>query len=237
MALPATGWDVTILSGSLSRPDLPGDARAFYRDLDLHAVDFTRAPRGAGPACSPIRRSIPPSRTGPARRTACSPRCGRGRRAPRRRLGERADRCRSGCGRRAAPAPPDTAQRGGGAGRAGVPVSPPARHRAADARGDRARVRPSEEHGERGRADAPLAAACARSLLCSPTPRSPSAEGRAGHRCEPLRAGPHASTPSCPAAEDRSWRRTGGRQSRRWRLRGHRAALCRALHAVNACRC
>jgi glycosyltransferase involved in cell wall biosynthesis len=43
MALPAVGWDVTILSGSLSRPDLPGDARAFYRDLDLHAVDFTRA--------------------------------------------------------------------------------------------------------------------------------------------------------------------------------------------------
>ena len=43
MALPATGWDVTILSGSLSRPDLPGDARAFYSDLDLHALDFTRA--------------------------------------------------------------------------------------------------------------------------------------------------------------------------------------------------
>ena len=43
MALPATGWEVTILSGSLSRPDLPGDARAFYRDLDLHALDFTRA--------------------------------------------------------------------------------------------------------------------------------------------------------------------------------------------------
>jgi len=42
-ALPATGWDVTILSGSLSRPDLPGDARAFYSGLDLHTLDFTRA--------------------------------------------------------------------------------------------------------------------------------------------------------------------------------------------------
>jgi glycosyltransferase involved in cell wall biosynthesis len=43
MALPAAGWQATVLSGSLSRPDLPGDARAFYGDLDLHAVDFTRA--------------------------------------------------------------------------------------------------------------------------------------------------------------------------------------------------
>jgi glycosyltransferase involved in cell wall biosynthesis len=42
-ALPAAGWDVTIVSGSLSEPGRPGDARAFYRDLDVHPVDFTRA--------------------------------------------------------------------------------------------------------------------------------------------------------------------------------------------------
>jgi glycosyltransferase involved in cell wall biosynthesis len=43
LALPAAGWEATILSGSLTRPDLPGDARAFYRGLDLHTLDFTRA--------------------------------------------------------------------------------------------------------------------------------------------------------------------------------------------------
>jgi glycosyltransferase involved in cell wall biosynthesis len=38
-ALPETGWDVRILSGSL--PGGPGDANAFYSGLDIHAVDFT----------------------------------------------------------------------------------------------------------------------------------------------------------------------------------------------------
>ena len=42
-ALPQAGWDATIVSGSLSRPGRPGDARAFYRDLDVHPVDFTAA--------------------------------------------------------------------------------------------------------------------------------------------------------------------------------------------------
>jgi glycosyltransferase involved in cell wall biosynthesis len=42
-ALPATGWRATILSGSLSLPGRPGDARAFYRGLDVHTVDFTPA--------------------------------------------------------------------------------------------------------------------------------------------------------------------------------------------------
>lgn len=36
--LPAHGWTVRILSGSL--PGGPGDAAMFYRGLDLHAVDF-----------------------------------------------------------------------------------------------------------------------------------------------------------------------------------------------------
>jgi glycosyltransferase involved in cell wall biosynthesis len=42
-ALPAAGWRPTILSGSLSLPGRPGDARAFYRGLDVHTVDFTPA--------------------------------------------------------------------------------------------------------------------------------------------------------------------------------------------------
>ena len=36
-ALPAHGWDVTLVSGSRSGH---GDARAFYAGLDVHAVDF-----------------------------------------------------------------------------------------------------------------------------------------------------------------------------------------------------
>ena len=35
--LPGHGWDMTVLSGSRRGY---GDARAFYRDLDVHAVDF-----------------------------------------------------------------------------------------------------------------------------------------------------------------------------------------------------
>ena len=42
-ALPLAGWQAGIVSGSLSLPGRPGDARAFYRDLDVHPVDFTAA--------------------------------------------------------------------------------------------------------------------------------------------------------------------------------------------------
>src|SRR3954454_21863675 len=42
-ALGGTGWDVTILSGSVTRPDEPGDAREFYAGLDVRPQDFTRA--------------------------------------------------------------------------------------------------------------------------------------------------------------------------------------------------
>jgi glycosyltransferase involved in cell wall biosynthesis len=42
-ALPEAGWDATILSGSLSIPGRPGDARAFYRGLDVRPVDMTAA--------------------------------------------------------------------------------------------------------------------------------------------------------------------------------------------------
>ncbi len=42
-ALPQAGWDVTVLSGSVTLEHHPGDARAFYKDLDVCPVDMTRA--------------------------------------------------------------------------------------------------------------------------------------------------------------------------------------------------
>jgi glycosyltransferase involved in cell wall biosynthesis len=54
-ALPAAGWQATILSGSLSLPGRPGDAREFYRGLDVHTVDFT--PAFAAP--DPLRADPP----------------------------------------------------------------------------------------------------------------------------------------------------------------------------------
>jgi glycosyltransferase involved in cell wall biosynthesis len=42
-ALGGTGWEVTILSGSVTRSGEPGDARAFYAGLDVRPQDFTRA--------------------------------------------------------------------------------------------------------------------------------------------------------------------------------------------------
>jgi glycosyltransferase involved in cell wall biosynthesis len=48
-ALGGTGWDVTILSGSVTRPGEPGDARAFYSGLDVRPQDFTRALEAADP--------------------------------------------------------------------------------------------------------------------------------------------------------------------------------------------
>jgi glycosyltransferase involved in cell wall biosynthesis len=42
-ALPRSGWDVTVLSGSITLPGRPGDAAEFYRGLDVRPVDMTRA--------------------------------------------------------------------------------------------------------------------------------------------------------------------------------------------------
>src|SRR6266536_2330797 len=42
-ALPATGWEVRILSGSLDVAGRPGNARAFYAWLDVKPVDMTAA--------------------------------------------------------------------------------------------------------------------------------------------------------------------------------------------------
>jgi glycosyltransferase involved in cell wall biosynthesis len=48
-ALDGCGWDVTLLSGSLSRPGEPGDAREFYAGLDVRPLDMTRALEQADP--------------------------------------------------------------------------------------------------------------------------------------------------------------------------------------------
>jgi glycosyltransferase involved in cell wall biosynthesis len=48
-ALPRAGWDVTIVSGSITLPGHPGDAAAFYRDLDVRPVDMTGALQAADP--------------------------------------------------------------------------------------------------------------------------------------------------------------------------------------------
>jgi glycosyltransferase involved in cell wall biosynthesis len=60
-ALPAAGWDATVLSGS-ARPD--GDATAFYAGLDVHALDMTRAltasdPMAADPPLHPSYENRP----------------------------------------------------------------------------------------------------------------------------------------------------------------------------------
>ena len=42
-ALGGAGWDVAVLSGSLTKPGEPGDAREFYAGLDVRPVDMTAA--------------------------------------------------------------------------------------------------------------------------------------------------------------------------------------------------
>src|SRR3954454_15489412 len=42
-ALPHAGWDVTVVSGSITRPGHPGDAAEFYKGLDVRPVDMTAA--------------------------------------------------------------------------------------------------------------------------------------------------------------------------------------------------
>jgi glycosyltransferase involved in cell wall biosynthesis len=63
-ALPRAGWDVTLLSGSVTRPGKPGDAAAFYAGLDVRPVDMTRAlaapdPLAADPPMHPSYEDRP----------------------------------------------------------------------------------------------------------------------------------------------------------------------------------
>src|SRR5215203_3951929 len=48
-SLPRTGWDATILTGSITLDDTFGDAARFYRGLDVRPVDMTRALQSADP--------------------------------------------------------------------------------------------------------------------------------------------------------------------------------------------
>ena len=41
--LPAVGWAPELVSGSLSVPGRPGDAREFYAGLEVRPVDMTAA--------------------------------------------------------------------------------------------------------------------------------------------------------------------------------------------------
>jgi glycosyltransferase involved in cell wall biosynthesis len=53
-ALGDAGWEVTVLSGSLTRPGEPGDASEFYAGIDVRPVDMTAAFGAADPmACDP----------------------------------------------------------------------------------------------------------------------------------------------------------------------------------------
>jgi glycosyltransferase involved in cell wall biosynthesis len=54
-SLPDAGWDVTVVSGSLTRQGRPGDARAFYRGLDVRPLDMT----GALESPDPLRADPP----------------------------------------------------------------------------------------------------------------------------------------------------------------------------------
>jgi len=53
-ALGGTGWDVTVLSGSLSRAGEPGDAREFYAGLDVRPLDMTAALAAPDPMAAEV---------------------------------------------------------------------------------------------------------------------------------------------------------------------------------------
>ena len=255
-ALPGAGWQPTILSGSLSLPGRPGDARAFYHGLDVHTVDFT-----------PALEAPDPQRADPPFQPSYEDRAGapdvvfarldddafeRQVRAWAPALAEAGAARR----RRPAPAPPDAALRGGRAGRARRAARrPPARHRAADARGDRGRRRLVAARRRLGAADAGLGGALRapdRALRQPGPPR----RAPARHRRRPLRPGLQRLRPrALPPARGRPRRalaapprrraaglapgRGGGqRRLRRRRPRGVRdragAALRRALHRGQA---
>src|SRR5215472_5804285 len=51
-ALPAQGWEVTVVSSSLQLPGHPGDARAFFAGLNIRPLDCTAALASADPLCA-----------------------------------------------------------------------------------------------------------------------------------------------------------------------------------------
>src|SRR3954471_21840222 len=71
-ALPSVGWDVTVVSGSVDIPGRPGNAREFYRDVDVRPVDMTAALDAPDPmrATPPLHPSYE-DREGAADRVFC----------------------------------------------------------------------------------------------------------------------------------------------------------------------
>ena len=72
--LPAAGWEATVVSGSLSIAGRPGDAREFYRGVDVRAHGHDRGAARRRTRCSPRCRCTRPSRTARGRPIASSPR-------------------------------------------------------------------------------------------------------------------------------------------------------------------
>ena len=52
--LPAAGWEPRLVSGSLSLPGRPGDAREFYAGLDVRPVDMTAAAASGDPMLAEV---------------------------------------------------------------------------------------------------------------------------------------------------------------------------------------
>ena len=150
-------------------------------------------------------------------------------RAPGRRVGGRAGGRRRRRRRPPAPAPPDAALRGGPARRPGRPDRrPPARHRAADARGDRAATPTAGRTGPPGRERMrDWAAACARIIVLS-SQAGRARRARAPDRPGPLRAGPERLRPGelhpAPHRPPALWRRMLVDEPRGWAPDGRTVA-------------
>ena len=210
-ALPQAGWDATIVSGSVTLPNHPGDATAFYEDLDVRPVDMTARAQRAPTRWPATRRCIPPTRTGPTRRTASS------------RGSTTSDaehqvtawaRALQSVGaaelRRPAPAPPDAALRGRGPRRARrADRRPPARHRAADARGDRGGPAPLALRPRLGRAPARLGAVGAAADRAHRTRRPSAPSACSGSTPSAACRSPTASTPTTSARATSTTARSG----------------------------
>ena len=187
--LPAHGWDVTVVAGSLRAVAATPSASTPGSTSD--AVRLRRA------ATRPMHPSYEDRPDAPDRVFAALD--DDAYEAPRRRLVARAGGRRRRRRRRPAPAPPDADPRGGRARRARRPGRrPPARHRAAHARAHRRRRRP--RLGPRrgvGAAHAPLGAALRAPAACSRTASSSAPSALLGIDPRPLRRSPPtASTPS-----------------------------------------
>jgi len=68
-ALPETGWQMTLATGSLGEPGDPTHAGSFYAGIDIAAVDYSQALQFADPVAAPVpfQPSYEDRRTGPDR--------------------------------------------------------------------------------------------------------------------------------------------------------------------------